>query len=398
MAINNEIIDGKVNSITEIIEVKPATRPDGLSDKQVEEINKNAEKAITELVSAKGSDAMTVAEQITNIGVQDQKTVSSGIALLQERMGNVFYSDDKSKVTENLSGDIKELQDVINKINPREIEKETKYRLLRIIPFFGNRIVAVLKQSATKGMTLQEFVERMEESLKNGETMLRQDNAQLKVMYKDIEQKQKLINTDAYYAEVLMEKLDAKIKETKEEKVKNNLNKVLFKVATRAQDLRAMNNIHEQFFVAIEMSRDNNELLIDGARRMSTMGMNVVYVSMAIHSALIRAKNVKDVEVGTGNFIGKMLVSNASIINGMVTEIGDLYKRPFVPMEMMEKAVGQLEQAIDNTNKLKTEGIERARENIGKIKIMTEEIKNKSGQLPDSDIKSLEASKTLLLN
>jgi uncharacterized protein YaaN involved in tellurite resistance len=380
------------------IDVKPATPPEGLTESQIKDINAHAQKSVDTLLTTKGSEMMTASEQITNVGIQDQKTISNGIALLQEKMGGIFYSKDKSNVTDNMSKDITELQNVLAKINPTDIQKEGRYRLIRIIPFFGDKIVNILKESSNKGMTLQQFVEHLDESLKTGETMLRQDNAQLKVMYQDLEGKQKLINADAYFAEVLMEKLSDAIATTTDEKVKNNLNKILFKVATRAQDLRAMNNIHEQFFVSIEMARDNNDLLIDGARRMITMGMNVVYVSMAIHTALIRAKNVKDVEVGTGEFIGKMLVSNATIINGMVTEIGDLYKRPFVSMEMMEKAVAQLEQAIDSTNKLKAEGIERAKENIVKIKIMTDEIKNKSGQLPDSDIKSLEASKTLLLD
>jgi len=358
---STQIENEKNTELVPSLEVKPAIIPDGLTQKDVENINTQADKAIEVLMKSKGSEMMTVADQITNVGVQDQKSVSAGIALLQERMGNVFYSKDKSNVTDNLSKDITELQNALVKVNPTDIQKETRYKLIRIIPFFGNRIVEILKQSSNRGMTLQQFVEHLEESLKTGELMLRQDNAQLKVMYQDLETKQKLINSDAYFAEVLMEKLSEAVKVATDEKVKNNLNKVLFKVSTRAQDLRAMNNIHEQFFVSIEMTKENNDLLIDGARRMQTMGMNVVYVSMAIHSALIRAKNVKDVEVGTGQFIGKMLVSNATIINGMVTEIGDLYKRPFVPMEMMEKAVGQLIQAIEATNKLKAEGIDRAK-------------------------------------
>jgi uncharacterized protein YaaN involved in tellurite resistance len=391
---NEELNDTELTIATE---VHPAIPPSGLSDKQVKLMKAQADKVVKALVESSGSESLTIADQITNVGIQDQKTVSNSVALLQERMGNVFYSDNKSSVTENISKDILELQSVLAKINPKDIEKENKYRFIRLIPFFGNKIVDILKTSSDRRLTLQEFVNHLEESLKSGETMLRQDNAQLKVMYQDLETKEKLINMDAYLAELLMEKLSTAISEVKDGKKKNNLNKVLFKVATRAQDLRAMENIHEQFYTSIEMTRDNNDMLIATVQRMLSMGMNVVYVAFAIHAALARQSNVLEAQKGTRDFLGNMIVNNATTINSHVKEIGDLYKEPIVAMDKLEKAIGQLEQAIDATNKLKAEGIERAKENIVKIKIMTEELKNKSGQLLIDDIKSLEASETLAL-
>jgi uncharacterized protein YaaN involved in tellurite resistance len=391
---NNEV---KNTELVPVTETKTVVKPDGLSDKQVEQMNAQADKVVTALVKAKGSEAITIEDQITNVGIQDQKAVSSGIALLQERMGNVFYSDKKTNATESLSKDIVQLQGVLSKINPKDIEKEAKYKIIKYIPFLGNWIVNVLKTSSERRLTLQEFVDHLEDSLKSGETMLRQDNAQLKVMFQEIEKKSDLIALDAYLAQILMDKLTKAVAETTDEKKKNSLNKVLFKVATRAQDLKAMENIHEQFYTSIEMTRDNNDMLISTVQRMLSMGMNVVYVAFAIHSALSRQANVLEAQKGTREFLGNMIVNNATMINNHVKEIGDLYKEPIVAMDKLGKAIEQLEQAIDATNKLKAEGIERARENIYKITIMTDELKNKSGQLPSTDIQSIEASKTLAL-
>jgi uncharacterized protein YaaN involved in tellurite resistance len=85
------------------------------------------------------------------------------------------------------------------------------------------------------------------------------------------------------------------------------------------------------------------------------------------------------------------------MINAHVKEIGDLYKEPVVAIDKLNEAVQQLEQAIDATNRMKSEVIDRAKENIVRIKDMTEEIRSKAGALPGTDIKSLEASKTLML-
>jgi uncharacterized protein YaaN involved in tellurite resistance len=387
----------KSDLVPAIVEVKPAKRPDELTDQQVKDINDHADKAITALMQVKGDIFADETNQIINIGVQDQKAIGSNLALMQEKMGDVFYSKEKSSVTNDLSKDITELQDKLAKINPKDIQKQNSYRLIAWIPFFGNRIIYALKQSVNKGMTLQQFVEHLSESLVVGERMLREDNAQLKVINDGLHEKQNVIKADAYFAEVLMGKLSDVVKASQDEQVKKNLNEVLFKVGTRAQDLRAMENVHEQFFISLKMTRNNNDLLIDGARRMQTMGMTVVYTAMELNSALIRSKKVREVEQGTGEFIGKMLVSNSQLIHQSVLEIGDMYKNPFIPMKMMEDSATELEKAIDDWNKLKMEGIEAAKENIGKIKVWTEEIKKKAGELPDMEVKSLEASKTLML-
>ena len=370
---------------------------DKLSPEQQGELKTRAEEEVTALVKSSGSDALTIEDKISNVGARDQKNVSSGISLLQEKMGNVFYSEGKADVAESLTKDMGELQGVLAKINPKDIEKEAKYRIVKLIPFFGNYIVNVLRVSSQRRLTLQAFVDHLGESLQSGEMMLRQDNAQLTVVYRDIEGKQDIIATDAFFAESLMDSLQEAIDAEEDTKKKASFQKLLFKVATRAQDLRAMENVHEQFFVSIEMTRDNNDMLVATVQRMLTMGMNVVYIAFAIHAALARQKSVIEAEKGARDFLGSMILSNATAINSHVAEIGDLYKEPVVAMDKLGEAVEQLKMAVDATNKLKAEGIDRARENISKLKVMTEEIRDKAGELPDTGVKSLEASEVLML-
>jgi len=377
---------------------KAVVKSDSLTDEQKKELQNKADNAIEDLKSAEGSAILDVEERITNVGIQDQKAMSSSLALLQERMGHVFYSDNKASTSSALTKDIANLQNVLGKINPRDIQNEARFRIIRIIPFFGNWVVKVLQETANRRLTLQEFIDHLEESLQHGELMLRQDSAQLKVMYSELEKKQALIAADAYLAELLMDRLTKLIAETPdEEKKKNSYNRVLFRVATRAQDLRAMENVHEQFSVSIEMTRDNNDMLVATVQRMLSLGMQVVYIAFAIHAALMRQRDVIAAEKGTREFLGNMILTNATMINRHVAEIGDLYKQPVIAMDKLEASIHQLEMAIDATNKLNAEGIEVARGNIAKIKILTEEVRDKAGQLPNTKILSIEASDTLQL-
>jgi uncharacterized protein YaaN involved in tellurite resistance len=376
-----------------------SSRPDHITDEQDRELKGKADKAILDLKNSEGSDTFDVEERISNVGVQDQRATSSSLALLQERMGSVFYSENKASASENLTKNIATLQGALARVNPRDIQTEAKFRIIRLIPFFGNWIVKVLKESANRRITLQEFIDHLEESLEHGQLMLRQDNAQLKVMYSDLEKKQKLVTADAYLAELLIERLAKLVKESPEDdKRKASYNRILFKVATRAQDLRAMENAHEQFFASIEMTRDNNDMLVATVERMLTLGMQVVYVAFAIHAALMRQKDVIAAERGTREFLGNMILTNATMINNHVAEIGDLYKQPVIAMDKLEASIHQLEMAIDSTNKLNAEGITVARANIEKIKKLTEEVKDKVGELPSTKLISLEASDTLKLS
>lgn len=54
----------------------------------------------------------------------------------------------------------------------------------------------------------------------------------------------------------------------------------------RVQDLRMMEAVHTQFFVSIEMSRQNNPRLPQSVERTLTLAMNVVTVGLAIQTAL----------------------------------------------------------------------------------------------------------------
>jgi uncharacterized protein YaaN involved in tellurite resistance len=316
---------------------------------------------------------------------------------MQERMGKVFYSEDKKSATNGLTKDIAIFQSSLEKVNPIDVQKQPYYKVIAKIPLLGNLIIAKIKESAVKGMTLQEFTEHFEETVSKAELNLRQDNAQLKVINDELKPKQAIIKSNIYYGEVLIDKLTEKIKTVDDVNVKNNLNEVLFKVSNRVMNLRATENIIEQFFVSLKMEKNNNSLLIDGARTLATSGAMVVKLSTIIFAAITRSKEVKDLYISVGEYLGKRLVGNATMLNEMATAMEQICSNPFVPMKYMNESVEQSKKAIESTNRIISVSIEASKENSGKLKIWTEDLKKSAGQLNTVDIKSLEASKTLAL-
>ena len=99
----------------------------------------------------------------------------------------------------------------------------------------------------------------------------------------------------------LTELLDDTEDTLKVERVRN----ALHDVAMRVQDLRTMEEVHIQFFVSIEMTRQNNNRLGQSVERTLALGSNVVMVGLAIQSALTRQKRVMEATQRTREFLGK---------------------------------------------------------------------------------------------
>jgi hypothetical protein len=375
---NNEV---KSDLVPAVVEVKSAKRPDDLTADQIKSLDNDANNSIVALVKAKGDVFSEETDNVINVGLKDQNIIATNIQLMQERMGNVFYNKEKTTVIDNMSKDISELQTALAKVSPKYIQREARYRIIKIIPFFGNYLVNVMKESSTKGMTLKSFVEDLSESIVKAEITMKQNNAQLKVINDSLKEKQLIVQANAYSAEKMLEILSEQIKT----------------ISDVTQNIRTTENIIQQFVAEIRLQKTNNDYLVENARETKTNGIMLVNISMAIHAAIVDAKNVKDLLVGTGEFEGKLLLSNATMLNTMVTEIGEIRKNPFVPMKYMEGSVAQVEEAIDKANKQNIEVIESSKANVIKIKVWTEDLKSKAGELPDMEVKSLEASKTLML-
>ena len=114
-------------------------------------------------------------------------------------------------------------------------------------------------------------------------------------------------------------------------------------------------------------------------------------VGLALQSALSNQRRVLDATRRTREFLGDLIVANAASIKQQVTEIGDVYRQPVLALEKLEQAHRDLEEAIEAASRLEAEGIQQARANIQRLEEMTQQLSQRSGELPSSPTASLEA-------
>lgn len=375
---------------------KALIKPDILTDIESETLKKQTTEAVKSLMLSNGSNAIEIASQIGNIGLKDQKVIADGMPLLQTKVAKII-GNGKSDTATAVSTDMTELQEVMAKINPSDVEKESYFKIISAIPFLGNKMVKILKTIALRRETLQQYIDHLKVTLEQGQQNLQTDNAQLMVIYKNIEGKQKIVVANAYQAELMRDALQAELVQITDPEKKHNIQRATLRASARAQDLWTSDNVNKQFKTSLQIVVESNEDLYDAVSRLLSIVLEVLYVSCAIEAALARAKDITELYNKTRDMAGNMLVHNAKSINAYVTEIGDIYANPAIAYEKLETSCNLLVEAITTMNKKQAENILKTRDNSDKIKTLTVTVEKQKGEVFSGEIKSIEASNVLSL-
>ena len=370
------------------IKKKPPA-PKGITSEEAEELKVRARAVARQLEEASGSKEMEIVDSVASLGMQTQRHAASEIGLLKGRVREALTQEGVAgQVTDNLV----QLRMALAQIAPPELShRGLLRRLLDILPF-RQRLLRILEKIAIRYEPVSRQVVLIENRLREGRIMLARDNVELRKLYEQVESQQPTVEKNTYLGELLMQELEALMTRTAESRKKEKIQNALHDVAMRVQDLRTMQEAHSQFFVSIEMTRQNNLRLGQAVERTLALATNVVTIGLAIQIALARQRRVLEATQRTREFLGDMIVSNADTIKQHTQEIGDVYNEPVIAVEKITQAHNALLEAIDLASQLKQDGIASARENISKLSRLAGVLEERFAgmrQLPEG--KSLEA-------
>jgi uncharacterized protein YaaN involved in tellurite resistance len=285
--------------------------------------------------------------------------------------------------TGQITKDLVDLRVVLNRINPHEASGSPFQRLLSILPFSRN-LLGVLERVAVRYETVSSQAMVIEKRLRDGQMMLRRDNIELRQLYEQVESQQVPIKRNAYFGELLMAELHDVLSRATDPRKRDRVQNALYDVSVRVQDLRTMEEVHNQFFVSLEMTRENNGRLSQAVDRTLSLATNTLMVGLAIQSALARQKRVLEATQRTREFLAELIVGNAAAIKQHTAEIGDIYKQPVVAIDKLTQAHNDLIEAIETADRLKAEGITEARENIARLRQLSLQLEQKVLTTTDS--------------
>ena len=345
----------------------------------VQKLEDESKALVEQLLKASGSNELKLIDRIVGIGLKAQRTAGADLDLLRTRIRDMLTH---GKTTDKISNELIGLRMALNAINPHELtRKKFASKLLGRFPFFRvfDPGIKALKKMAIRYESVSNQVWIIEKKLREGRLMLTKDNLELRKLYEQIEEKQSPVQKNAYLGECIIQQLKDVIEHTQDPMKRNRLQNAIHDVSMRVQDLRTMEEIFLQFFISIDLTRQNNSRLGQAVERTLTLASNLVAVGLAIQSALFRQKRVIDATQKTREFLGNLIIANATTIKQHTTDIGDVYNQPAIAIEKVTKAHSEIVEALESAIQLKQEGIDRARENIGKLTKMSSELQKRIG-------------------
>lgn len=351
--------------------VEPEGPPKGMSADEVEQARRQARDLVRSLRDSSGSRGLAVIDELTSTGMQAQRSAGRQLELTKTRLGTFLSEGGASK---EIATGMVDLRVALNRIDPNLTRRGLWARTFGAMPFLQGRynpVVRSLQKIALRFEPVSKQITVIEGRLREGRMLLARDNVELRKLYEDIESQQVPIERAAYVGELLMEELTQLLAELHDPRERDRVVTALHDVAMRVQDLRTMQEVHVQYFVSIELTRQNNNRLGQAVDRTVTLATNVVTVGLAIQAALIREKRVMEATQRTRQYIGELITANAATIKRHTEEIGDLYNQPVVAMDALVQAHNDLLAALDTASRLREDGIESARRNIGEIKELT---------------------------
>lgn len=362
---------------------KEPPAPRGMAQAEAQEMRARAATVAQQLEEASGAKEMEIIDSVVNVGLQAQRHAGADLELLRARVGNMLASEGAGG---KVSKDMVDLRMTLNLINPHEMNRSGFRGVISALPIANrlNSMLAVLERIAIRYQTVSQQVKTIEAQLREGRMMLVRDNIELRMLFEQVEAQQEVIRKNGYLGELLERTIDPR----KGERVRE----ALFDVSVRVQNLKAMEEVHVQLFVSIDMTRQNNTRLGQSVDQTLTLATNVVMVGLALQTALARQKRVMEATMRTREFIGDLLVANAASIKQHTVEIGDIYKEPVVAIDKLTQAHNDLIEAINTVDRLKNEGIDAARQNIATLNALVKDLEERSRGLTEQrEARSLEA-------
>ena len=363
--------------------VKEPTPPKGIADAEERDLKNRALALVHDLESASGGREMELTDSITSLGVQAQRRAGTELELLRGRVGEMIAGGGTG---DGISNDLVELRMTLNRINPHEVGKTTlTRRILRRVPLVGDTALKTLEKIAVRYEPVSKQAYIIETRLREGRTMLARDNVELRKLYEQVEEEQVPIQKNAYLGELVMQQLSSLLERTEDPLKNERIRNGLHDVDMRVQDLRTMEAVHIQFFVSIEMTRQNNNRLGQSVERTLALGTNVVLVGLAVQMALVRQKNVLVATKRTQEFLGNLIAANAASLRHHTQEIGDVYNNPVIAIDKIAQAHNDLIEAMNTADRLKLEGIHAARENIARLSQLSADMEQRSMELREGE-------------
>lgn len=319
---------------------------------------------------------------VRNVGAEAQRESAGKIQLLEARVGSLMNNLDGPGA--NIPQGLADLHTKLEQLNPHALSKRTGLGAFfaNFLPWMSKVLppLRALQQIRVRYKTVGEEVTFIEHTLREGQDVIMRDNAELEVLYEQVENAQITLRRNIHLGEILLkERLPLLLQEETDPARKARIQEAMSAVALRVQDLRTMEQANIQFLISMDMTIANNDSLREAVNRTITVSGSVIKIGLAIQVALVRQKQIAEMTRQTREFAGQVLADNAAAIRQQTQDIGQLLQDPVVAIDQVKKAYDDLVAAVDAASAIRAKGIQNATGVIDQLTQMSKTLEAKAG-------------------
>lgn len=339
------------------VEVEQADGLMKLKEEEVSELDQRAEEFIADVMTTEVNTDEFV-EQVNAIHNLGNKEIRAS-ASVSNRMLNRPVSamkdgifDDRSSVSQALVN----LRKTVEDLDPsRQGDLFQPKRLFGIIPF-GDR----LRDYFLEYQSSQKHIDKILNTLQNGQDELRMDNAALE------EEKVNLwaIMTKLQQYIYLGRRIDtslakrvAELEKTDPEKARIVKEEMLFYVRQKVQDLLTQLAVSIQGYLALDMVRKNNLELIKGVDRATTTTVSALRTAIIVAQALANQKLVLDQITALNTTTSNLIQATSEMLKTQTADVYQQASSSTIEIDKLKKAFENIYEAMDSISDYKIEAL-----------------------------------------
>jgi uncharacterized protein YaaN involved in tellurite resistance len=322
------------------------------------EIEQQATQAVNQMLTVQPEQAAAVAitkKSIETLGADLQKEAARRSVMLKQPVSKLYKDvEDGGPVANALVG----LRLKVEELDPAKVDFSPGWltRTLGLIPLVGTPI----KRYATRFESTQTQLDAIVKSLEEGRKQLERDNTTLQDDQTAMRQLARKLEQAVKLGQAIDAQLTVKVE--RELAVGDARRAViesewLFPLRQRIQDLQQQLIVNQQGVMALGVVMSNNQELVRGVNRATTVTVSALNVALTVALALANQKQVISKIQAVNETTDSLIAQNAERLRSQGVEIHKMAASANLNPETLKKAFEDIRAALEDISRFRQESL-----------------------------------------
>jgi uncharacterized protein YaaN involved in tellurite resistance len=322
------------------------------------EIEQQATQAVNQMLTVQPEQAAAVAitkKSIETLGADLQKEAARRSVMLKQPVSKLYKDVEDGGPVANALVD---LRLKVEELDPAKVDFSPGWltRTLGLIPLVGTPI----KRYATRFESTQTQLDAIVKSLEEGRKQLERDNTTLQDDQTAMRQLARKLEQAVKLGQAIDAQLTVKVE--RELPVGDARRAViesewLFPLRQRIQDLQQQLIVNQQGVMALGVVMSNNQELVRGVNRATTVTVSALNVALTVALALANQKQVISKIQAVNETTDSLIAQNAERLRSQGVEIHKMAASANLNPETLKKAFEDIRAALEDISRFRQESL-----------------------------------------